>query len=84
MEESGFIFFKRVIIKENTSNIPNKSIITGEHGISRFHDKYRPRKVAKAPTPRPIKILEYQCEAYKDEIAAGIIKKANTVKIPPT
>jgi len=59
-------------------------MIAGEEGISIIQDRYSPRMVAMPPTIRPIRIREDQFCENNAEMEAGIIRKANIVKIPPT
>jgi hypothetical protein len=65
-------------------NIPRSIIITGEHGKSFFHERYNPRIETTSPAVHPIYIFAIHFLAKSAEIEAGIIKNANTVRIPAT
>ena len=66
-----------------SNETPRNRIIAGEHGISITHDKYSPNTVDMLPIRRPIDILLVHWVVNNADVDAGIIRNANTVRIPP-
>jgi len=86
IDYSAFVFTtpNDFTTKASNKNTPKNKITVGELGTSITQDKYKPKMVTIVPNPQPIKILVTHFSENSAEMLAGMIKKANTVRMPPT